>query len=184
VTPIAPRSFGDLEFTGCEVDGQAVLGGSGTGFVVAMDTLERARVTVGAAALGFARRAAQAAVGHVRQRRIYGGRLLDLQLVKASLADIRISLEAMTLLVARAAWEADRDGPEFATHSSIAKAHATESAQRIVDAAVQLSGAAGLVAGSLPERLYRQVRSLRVYEGATEVQKMVIADATARWGPW
>jgi acyl-CoA dehydrogenase len=172
---IAPRSFAHLAFEDCRVPADSVLGRRGGGFVVAMDLLERFRMTVGAAAVGFARRAADAAQGRARQRAIYGGTLFDLPTVKADLADMEVSLNAASLLVARAAWELDRGNRGYAKHSSIAKLHATESAQRIVDRCVQLFGAAGLVQGSLPERLYRQIRSLRVYEGASEVQQLTIA---------
>ncbi|MCX5386204.1 acyl-CoA dehydrogenase family protein [Streptomyces sp. NBC_00083] len=177
---VAPRSFGHLAFDDCLVPESSVLGRPGHGFVVATDLLERFRMTVGAAAVGFARRARDSAVQRARERRIHGGRLLDLQLVKGALADMEIKLNASALLVARAAWEFDHENPGCAKHSSIAKVAATEAAQEIVDAAVQLHGAAGLVADSVPERLYRQVRSLRIYEGASEVQKLIIADALGR----
>ncbi|MGY4388975.1 acyl-CoA dehydrogenase family protein [Streptomyces sp. TE12347] len=176
----APRSFGHLAFEDCLVPESSVLGRPGAGFVVATDLLERFRMTVGAAAVGFARRAADAAVQRARERRIYGGRLMDLQLVKGSLADMEIKLNYSAMLVARAAWELDHGNAGYAKHSSIAKLAATEAAQEIVDAAVQIHGAAGLVADSVPERLYRQVRSLRIYEGASEVQKMIIADSLGR----
>ncbi|MEQ0559622.1 acyl-CoA dehydrogenase family protein [Amycolatopsis sp. NEAU-NG30] len=177
---VAPRSFGHLVFEDCLVPESSVLGRPGQGFVVATDVLERFRMTVGAAAVGFARRAADSAVRRARERRIHGGKLIDLQLVKAALADMEIKLNSSALLVARAAWELDHGNPGYAKHSSIAKVAATEAAQEIVDAAVQVHGAAGLVADSVPERLYRQVRSLRIYEGASEVQKMIIADALGR----
>ncbi|MFG2551525.1 acyl-CoA dehydrogenase family protein [Streptomyces sp. NPDC048581] len=177
---VAPRSFGHLAFEDCLVPESSVLGRPGQGFVVATDLLERFRMTVGAAAVGFARRAADSAVQRARERRIHGGKLMDLQLVKGALADMEIKLNYSAMLVARAAWELDHKNPGYAKHSSIAKLAATEAAQEIVDAAVQIHGAAGLVADSVPERLYRQVRSLRIYEGASEVQKMIIADALGR----
>ncbi|MDH6110343.1 acyl-CoA dehydrogenase [Kitasatospora sp. MAP12-15] len=177
VEMIAPRSFAHLSFTDCRVPAESVLGRPGRGFVVAMDLLERFRMTVGAAATGFARRAADAAQGRARQRRIYGGTLFDLPTVKAELAAIEVDLNASAMLVARAAWELDRGSRGYAKHSGIAKLHATEAAQRIVDRCVQVFGAAGLVRDSLPERLYRQIRSLRVYEGASEVQQQTIAGA-------
>ncbi|MFG2977948.1 acyl-CoA dehydrogenase family protein [Streptomyces sp. NPDC048331] len=177
---VAPRSFGHLAFEDCLVPESSVLGRPGQGFVVATDLLERFRMTVGAAAVGFARRAADSAVQRARERRIQGGTLMDLQLVKGALADMEVKLSYTALLVARAAWELDHGNPGYAKHSSIAKLAATEAAQEIVDAAVQMHGAAGLVADSVPERLYRQVRSLRIYEGASEVQKMIIADSLGR----
>jgi acyl-CoA dehydrogenase len=143
--------------------------------VVAVDLLERFRTTVGAAALGFARRAFDTALAHVLGREAYGATLFDLQLVKASLADMEVQLNAAALLVARAAWETDRGSRRFARHSNIAKVHATEAAQGVVDSAVQLLGAAGIVQGSVTERLYRQIRSLRIYEGTSEVLRMAIA---------
>ncbi|MFB8278934.1 acyl-CoA dehydrogenase family protein [Nocardia colli] len=172
---IAPRSFADLEFTDCRLPKDSVLGRPGTGFVIAMEVLERFRMTVGAAAIGFARRATDAALTHAKNRKMYGAKQFDLQLVKATFADIEVELNAAALLVARAAWAADRGDPAAAKHSSIAKLYATEHAQHIVDACVQVFGAAGLVADSVTERLYRQIRSLRIYEGSSEVQKMIIA---------
>ncbi|MHC3450014.1 MULTISPECIES: acyl-CoA dehydrogenase family protein [Streptomyces] len=172
---VAPRSFAHLSFEDCRVPAEAVLGKPGRGFVIAMDLLERFRMTVGAAALGFARRAADTALARARSRKVGGALLIDQQLTKASLADMEVQLNASALLVARAAWEADRGSPRFARHSNIAKLHATEEAQRIVDGAVQLLGASGVVRGSVTERLYRQIRSLRIYEGTSEVMRLTIA---------
>jgi acyl-CoA dehydrogenase len=174
---IAPRAFARLAFEDCHLPADSVLGTPGGGFVIAMDMLDRFRATVGAAALGFARRAAGAALARAKDRQIYDGHLFDLQLVRAALADSEVKLSAAALLVARAAWEIDHESRRLAVHSSTAKLYATEAAQQIVDTAVQIFGAAGLVAGSMPERLYRQVRSMRIYEGASEVQKMIIADS-------
>ncbi|QDY77063.1 acyl-CoA dehydrogenase family protein [Streptomyces qinzhouensis] len=174
---VAPRSFGHLVFEHCRLPADAVLGRPGRGFVVAVELLERFRITVGAAATGFGRRAADAALAHTRGRRAYGGTLYDLQLVKARLADMEIGLNAAALLVARAAWECDRGNPGFGRHAGIAKVHATETAQRVVDDAVQLFGAAGVVKDGVPERLYRQIRSLRIYEGASDVLRLAVADA-------
>ncbi|GAB3998649.1 hypothetical protein GCM10029992_25030 [Glycomyces albus] len=144
--------------------------------MVALDVLERARMTVAAAAVGFGERAFRLALERARRRRAYRGRLADLQLVKSSLAGMHVKLSAASLLTARSAWAADH-GREYAKHSATAKVHATEAAGEIVDAAVQIFGAAGLVADSPTERLYRQVRSLRIYEGPSEVLEMSIADA-------
>ncbi|AZM55271.1 acyl-CoA dehydrogenase [Streptomyces sp. WAC 01529] len=173
---IAPRSWAELTFTDCRVGPEAVLGERGQGLVVALDVLERARATVAAAAIGFARRAFRLARDHARTRKAYGGRLGDLQLVKASLAGMDVKLAASSLLTARAAWAMDA-GLDHAKHSSTAKLYSTEAAGEIVDAAVQILGAAGLVSGSVMERLYRQIRSLRIYEGSSEVIEMTIADA-------
>ncbi|MFY1675654.1 MULTISPECIES: acyl-CoA dehydrogenase family protein [unclassified Streptomyces] len=174
---IAPRSFGHLVLESCRLPRASVLGGPGRGYVVAMDLLARFRMTVAAAALGFARRAADTALAHTRNRRAYGGTLFDLQLVKASLADMAVRIDASALLTARAAWECDRGNRGYPRYSDIAKVHATEAAQETVDAAVQLFGAAGVVRDNLPERLYRQIRSLRVYEGSTDVLRLAVADS-------
>ncbi|MGW7102413.1 acyl-CoA dehydrogenase family protein [Streptomyces sp. NPDC054838] len=175
IDAIAPRSFAHLAFEDCRLPADAVLGRPGRGFVVAVDLLERFRTTVGAAALGFARRAFDTALAHTRERAAYGQTLFDLQLVKAALADMEVQLNASALLVARAAWETDRGSRRFARHSNIAKVHATEAAQGVVDSAVQLLGAAGIVHGGVTERLYRQIRSLRIYEGTSEVLRLAIA---------
>ncbi|MFJ5552611.1 acyl-CoA dehydrogenase family protein [Streptomyces sp. NPDC093225] len=175
VDATAPRSFGHLHFEDCRLPAEALLGRAGRGFVVAVDLLERFRTTVGAAALGFARRAFDTALAHTRSREAYGATLFDLQLVKGRLADMEIELNAASLLVARAAWETDRGSRSFARHSNMAKVHATEAAQQIVDSAVQLLGAAGIVRDGVTERLYRQIRSLRIYEGSTDVLRMAVA---------
>lgn len=173
---IAPRSWAELTFTDVRVGPEAVLGERGQGLVVALDILEQARATVAAAALGFARRSFRLARDHARTRKAYGRRLADLQLVRSSLAQMDVKLSAAALLTARAAWATDL-GHDHAKHSSTAKLYATEAAGEIVDSSVQIFGAAGLVAGSPMERLYRQIRSLRIYEGSSEVIEMTIADA-------
>ncbi|MET8152158.1 acyl-CoA dehydrogenase family protein [Actinoplanes sp. NPDC049668] len=171
---VAPRAFGHLHLDGVRLGADALLGRSGGGFAIALEVLDRFRMTVGAAAVGFARRAAHSALRHTRTRAIYGSRLGDLGTVRAALADMDVRLNAAGLLVARAAWEADRES-RYQRHSAIAKLYATEAAQSVVDDCVQMFGAAGLVADSITERLYRQIRSLRIYEGASEVQRDVIA---------
>jgi len=177
VAMIAPRALAHVTLDGVRVPAANVLGRPGGGFPIAIDLLDRFRMTVGAAAIGFARRAADAALARARTRRIYDGRLFDLPTVKATLAEIAVKLEAASLIVARAAWEADTGNRKYARHSAAAKLYATEAAQEIVDACVQIYGAAGLVHDSVTERLYRQVRSLRIYEGTSEVQKTIIAGA-------
>jgi acyl-CoA dehydrogenase len=172
---MAPRAFGHVHLNECRVPADAVLGRPGRGFVIGMELLDRFRMTVGAAAVGFARRAADTALAHARSRPIYGAKLLDLATVQATLAETEVLLNASALLVARAAWECDRGGRHYAKHSSIAKLHATETAQQVIDSSLQILGAAGLVSGSVTERLYRQIRSLRIYEGASEIQKTIIA---------
>ncbi|MFE4633912.1 acyl-CoA dehydrogenase family protein [Streptomyces sp. NPDC056773] len=173
---IAPRSWAELTFTEVRVGPEAILGERGQGLVVALDILEQARATVAAAALGFARRSFRLARDHARTRKAYGRRLADLQLVRSSLAQMDVKLSAAALLTAHAAWATDL-GHDHAKHSSTAKLYATEAAGEIVDSSVQIFGAAGLVAGSPMERLYRQIRSLRIYEGSSEVIEMTIADA-------
>jgi acyl-CoA dehydrogenase len=175
IAAIAPRSFAHLAFEDCYVPADSVLGRPCGGFVIAMDVLARFRMTVGAAAIGFARRASDAALARARSRPMNGGRLLDLPTVKETFAGFEVKLNAAALLVTRAAWELDQGNRSFGKHSSIAKLYATEAAQEIVDDAVQIFGAAGLVAGSVTERLYRQIRSLRIYEGTSEIQKTIIA---------
>jgi acyl-CoA dehydrogenase len=175
ISATAPRSWAELTFTDCRVGPDAVLGERGSGYVVALSVLERARVTVAAAAIGFARRAYRLALERARERRIYAGRLADLQLIKSALAGMDVKVAAASLLAARAAWAADH-GEEYGKHAAAAKLYASEAAGQIADAAVQIFGAAGLVADSPIERLYRQVRSLRIYEGSSEVLEMVIAN--------
>ena len=139
-----------------------------------MQTLDIFRTSVAAAALGFARRALDEALAHVGQRRMFGRTLADLQLTQATLADMAAQLDAAALLTYRAAWRRDR-GERVTMEAAMAKMTATENAQRIIDAAVQLFGGLGIVHGQPVERLYREIRALRIYEGATEVQKLVIA---------
>ncbi|MFI1568678.1 acyl-CoA dehydrogenase family protein [Streptomyces sp. NPDC020490] len=177
VPMIAPRAFGHVVFDDCALPREALLGRRGGGFPIAMEVLDRFRMTVGAAALGFARRAADAALARARERPMLGGKLFDLPTVRTAFADMEVKLDAAALLVARSAWETDQGGPRYARHSSVAKLYATEAAQQIVDSAVQIFGAAGLVHDSLMERLYRQIRSLRIYEGPSEIQQAIIAAA-------
>lgn len=173
---LAPRAFSTLEFDQCRLPADAVIGQPGLGFVYAMEILDFYRVTVGSAAIGFARRASNAAVGWSKQRVVAGGaRLIETQMAIDKLANMALYLDAAALLVARAAWEFDHGASELSMHASMAKLYATEEAQKVIDDTVQLFGAAGLVAGSVPEQLYRQIRSLRIYEGTSEIQKMIIA---------
>lgn len=179
----APRSFAHLHLHDAPVPASALLGRPGRGYVTALGVLERFRVTVGAAALGFGRRAARASLARARTRVVGGAPLIERETVRADLADDEIALRSAALLVARASWELDHARPGAATSSAAAKLVATETAQRVVDRTVQLHGAAGIVADGLPERLYRQVRSLRIYEGASEVQRSIVADAVCRRTP-
>lgn len=172
---IAPHPLATVVLDGCHVPGDALVGASGEGFKVALATLDVFRPTVGAAALGFARRALDETLAHASRRHLFGAPLADLQLVQGKLADMAVEVDAAALLVYRAAWAKD-DGAERVTReAAIAKLFATEAAQRVVDDAVQLHGGLGVKRGQTVERLYREVRALRIYEGASEVQKVVIA---------
>jgi acyl-CoA dehydrogenase len=177
---IAPRAFASLSFRDCVVPAANLIGKSGLGFSIAMEVLNRYRLTVGAAAVGFARQALRVGLAFARARRIKDRPLFDMQITQAKLADAEMALAASALLVARAAYELDHGMRGYAKQSSIAKLHATEAAQRIVDNVVQLHGAAGLVQGSVPERLYRQIRSLTIYEGTSEIQRLIIAGQLRR----
>ena len=172
---IAPHPLATLRFEGCVVGGDALLGRAGEGFKIAMATLDVFRPTVGAAALGMARRAMHEAVNRARTRRIGAGTLADLAATQAAIGDMATEIDAATLLVYRAAWARDTTGMRITREAAMAKMFATEAAQRVVDSAVQIFGGLGVKRGSIVESLYRDVRALRIYEGATEVQKMIIA---------
>ena len=175
---IAPHPLARLGFEGCRVPRSRLLGGPGDGFKVAMSSLDVFRPTVGAAALGFARRALDEAVAHAAERRSFGKPLAEHQLVQAKIADMAVRIDAAALLVCRAAWAGDTGGGRTTREAAMAKLHATESAQEVVDEAVQIFGGMGVVAGSAVERLYREVRALRIYEGASEIQRLIIAGQT------
>lgn len=177
---VAPRAFASLDFDHCAVPADALIGEPGMGFRYAMEILDFYRVSVGATAIGFCRRACHAATHWSRQRDVAGGKLIQTQMTMDKLADMALYLDSASLLVARAAWEFDTGGNEVTMHSSMAKLYATEQAQKVIDDTVQLFGAAGLVVGSVPEQLYRQIRSLRIYEGTSEIQKIIIAGAIGR----
>jgi len=172
----APHPLGTLELAGCRVPAGALVGEPGRGLRVAFATLDVFRPTVGAAALGLARRALDEALAHVRGREVFGQPLARHQLTQAKLADMATAVDASALLVYRAAWARDRGGlPRVTREAAMAKLFATEAAQRVVDDAVQLLGARGVLAGTPVERLYREVRALRIYEGTSEIQRLVIA---------
>jgi acyl-CoA dehydrogenase len=171
----APHPLGTLDFEGCRVDSDALIGEAGAGMKVALGTLDVFRSTVGAAALGFARRALDEAVAWVKERHAFGSALSEHQLVRAALAEMALDVDASALLVYRAAWTRDAGAQRITREAAMAKLHATEAAQRVVDRAVQLLGARGVVRGSVVETLYRDVRALRIYEGTSEIQKLVIA---------
>jgi acyl-CoA dehydrogenase len=173
---ISPHPLGTLELEACRVPAGALVGEAGRGLRVALATLDVFRPTVGAAALGLARRALDEALAYVGRRQAFGQPLGAHQLTQAKLADMATAIDASALLVYRAAWARDRGGAERVTReAAMAKLFATEAAQRVVDDAVQLLGARGVVAGSPVERLYREVRALRIYEGTSEIQRLVIA---------
>jgi acyl-CoA dehydrogenase len=177
IETIAPHPLGRLTFSDCHVPVENLIGRAGEGFRIAMATLDVFRPTVGAAALGFARRALDEAVGHVRRRRMFGGVLADLQMTQAAIADMVADVEAAALMVYRAAWTRDAGAERITREAALAKMVATEAAQRVVDRALQLHGGGGVVKGAKVEELYRDVRALRIYEGSTEIQKIVIARA-------
>jgi acyl-CoA dehydrogenase len=172
---IAPHPLAALRFEGVRVPLANRLGGPGDGFKVAMATLVVFRSTVGAAALGFARRALHETVERAASRKLFGAPLAELQLTQAAIADSASEVDASALLVYRAAWTKDQGAARVSREAAIAKMFATEAAQRVIDRAVQLHGGFGVTKGVKVEELYREIRALRIYEGATEVQKVVIA---------
>ena len=172
----APHPLGTLHFHQCRIPASRMLAGPGDGFKVAMGTLDVFRSTVGAAALGFARRALDESVMQSRKRKVFGRPLADFQMTQAKLADMAVSIDAAALLVYRAAWAKDRNPAGRVTReAAMAKLFATEEAQKVIDQAVQIFGGLGVVSGNIVERLYREIRSLRIYEGTSEIQKLVIA---------
>jgi acyl-CoA dehydrogenase len=174
---LAPHPLARIDLDGCRVPAANRLGASGEGFKVAMATLDVFRSTVGAAALGLARRALDEALHRATTRELFGAPMGELQLVQAKLAEMALAVDASALLVYRAAWTKDVLGGRVSREAAMAKLHATETAQRVVDDAVQLFGGLGVTVGSIVERLYREVRALRIYEGASEVQRLIIARA-------
>ena len=172
---LSPHPLGVLSFDNCFVPQQQLLGREGEGLTIAFRTLDILRCTVGAAAVGFARRALAEAISYSQTRRQFGRAIGEFQGIQFKLAEMAVDLEAARLLVYQAAWTCDMVEPDLPLKSSIAKLFATEAAQRIVDQALQIHGGNGVVAGHVMERLYRDVRALRIYEGSSEIQKLVIA---------
>jgi acyl-CoA dehydrogenase len=172
---IAPHPLATLRFDGVRVPLVNRLGQPGEGFKVAMATLDVFRSTVGAAALGFARRALHETIERAASRKLFGAPLSELQMTQAAIADSASEVDASALLVYRAAWTKDRGAARVTREAAMAKLFATEAAQRVIDRAVQLHGGFGITKGVKVEELYREIRALRIYEGATEVQKVVIA---------
>ncbi len=177
VEVIAPHPMANLRFDGCRVPVSNLVGDAGRGIAVALGTLDTFRATVGAAAVGLARHALAEALAHATTRHQFGAPLSDYQLIRAKLADMATAIDASALLVYRAAWTRDTRAERVTLEAGMAKAFATESAQRVIDEAVQILGALGVCAGSPVEELYREIRPLRIYEGTTEIQKLVIARA-------
>jgi len=172
---MAPHPLAHLRLTDVHLPDDALIGTSGEGFRIAMSVLDVFRTTVGAAALGFARRALDEALKRTQSRRIQGQPLSELQMVQGHLADMALEIDASALLVYRAAWVKDQGAARVSREAAMAKLYATEAASRVIDMAVQLHGGDGVRVGSAVEGLYREVRALRIYEGASDVQRIIIA---------
>ena len=172
---IAPHPLARIGFNNLKLPSSALIGQPGDGFKIAMSVLDVFRSTVGAAALGFARRALDETTKRVKERKLFGGHLADLQMVQGHIADMALDIDTSALLVYRAAWTKDQGAARVSREAAMAKLHATEQAQQVIDKAVQLHGGDGVRAGHIVETLYREIRALRIYEGATDVQKIVIA---------
>jgi acyl-CoA dehydrogenase len=175
IQTIAPHPLARLQFKSCRVGGDALIGKVGEGFKIAMATLDVFRTTVGGAALGFARRALAETAKRARSRELFGAPMSELQMVQGHLADMALEIDAAALLVYRAAWTKDSGVARISREAAMAKLYATEAAQRVIDAAVQLHGGDGVRSGHPVETLYREIRALRIYEGASDVQKIIIA---------
>jgi len=172
---IAPHPLARLRFNDVRVSASAMVGKPGEGFRIAMSVLDVFRSTVGAAALGFARRALEESIGRTSERTLFGAPLFDLQMVQGHIADMALDVDAAALLVYRAAWTKDMGAPRVTREAAMAKLYATDRAQSVIDKAVQLHGGDGVRHGHIVESLYREIRALRIYEGASDVQKVVIA---------
>lgn len=175
---IAPHPLGKVTFNDCRLPASALIGQPGDGFKIAMATLDVFRSTVGAAALGFARRALDEALARSMERQVFGKPLADYQLTQAKIAEMATDIDAAALLIYRAGWVKDSGRERVTREASMAKLYATESAQQVIDKAVQLFGGLGVVRGVTVEELYREIRALRIYEGTSEIQKLVIATKT------
>lgn len=172
---IAPHPLATLRFTDCRIPANAMIGEPGQGFKIAMSVLDVFRSTVAAAALGFARRALDEATARVKARHAQGAPLADLQMVQGHIADMALKIDAAALLVYRAAWTKDMGAPRVTREAAMAKLFSTDEAQKVIDTAVQLFGGDGVRSGMMVEKLYREIRALRIYEGASDVQRVVIA---------
>lgn len=172
---MAPHVLGSIRLQDARVSGDALIGEAGTGLKIALGTLDVFRTSVAAAALGFARRALDEALAHTRTRVQFGKPLAEFQLTQARLAEMALAIDAAALLIYRAAWKKDNGAKRITREAAMAKLFATEEAQKVIDAALQLHGGLGVVQGQPVERLYREIRALRIYEGTSEIQKLVIA---------
>src|SRR4051794_27793359 len=179
---IAPHPLARLTYDKVRIPADAIIGEAGEGFRIGMETLNLFRVTVGAAALGFARRALDEAIAYAQTRRLGTGMLAENAVTQQKLADMALAVDASALLVYRAAWQQDVGGTDNRRAAAMAKLHATESAQQVIDAAVQMHGGAGVTKGVKVEELYRDIRALRIYEGASEVQRQIIARDLVKGG--
>ena len=177
---MAPHPLATLRFEDCRVPAEAMIGAPGDGFKIAMSVLDVFRTTVAAAALGFARRALDEALHRVSSRKVQGAPLIDLQMVQGHIADMAVDIDAAALLIYRAAWTRDQGAPRITREAAIAKLFATDQAQQVIDKAVQLFGGDGVRSGTPVEVLYREIRALRIYEGASDVQKVIIARQTVQ----
>ena len=175
---IAPHPLATLRFSDCRIPSSALIGQSGAGFKIAMSVLDIFRSTVAAAALGFARRALDEALTRVSSRKVQGSLLFDLQLVQGHIAEMALDIDASALLIYRAAWTKDSGAPRITREAAMAKLFSTDQAQKVIDKAVQLFGGDGVRSGTMVEKLYREIRALRIYEGASDVQKVIIARQT------
>ena len=175
IDAIAAHPLARLKYDNVRIPADSIVGEPGEGFRVGMETLNLFRVTVGAAALGFARRALDEALAFSSERRLGSGKLADNAVTQAKLADMATAIDASALLIYRAAWQQDVGGTDHRRAAAMAKLHATESAQQVIDAAVQMHGGMGVTKGAKVEELYREIRALRIYEGASEVQRQIIA---------
>jgi acyl-CoA dehydrogenase len=174
IEAIAPHPLARLKFTSCRIPVSQRIGDPGQGFKIAMSTLDVFRTSVAAAAVGFARRALQEGMRRATSRKMFGQTLADFQLTQAKLAEMATGIDAAALLTYRAAWQRDQ-GSRVTVEAAMAKMQATETAQRVIDSALQMFGGQGVVRDEVVERLYREIRPLRIYEGATEVQQLIIA---------
>ncbi|MBK3745629.1 acyl-CoA dehydrogenase [Paraburkholderia aspalathi] len=172
---IAPHPLATIRFDDCRIPADRLLGSPGEGFKIAMRTLDIFRASVAAAAVGFARRALDEALAHAKTRPMFGAKLADLQLTQAALGDMATGIDAAALLTYRAAWRRDVQKLSTTREAAMAKMTATETAQAVIDRAVQMFGGRGVASGEIVESLYREIRALRIYEGATEVQKLIVA---------